>query len=183
MLDTAPASSAPHAPPSVEAGEGPPSWLRLLAFLPAAAVLAFGSVGLLLAINGWYRPAVVFPLGAVVWLLVVWLARPAFASVTRASISREARVCAVVGVVAIVAITAWNMANSSEHVLVDRDGGSYANTARWIARDGSLSVKPRVGPFAQEPTVGFDSLAVFQMPNGSLQFQFAHLLPAVLAES
>jgi hypothetical protein len=183
MLDTVPAPSAQHAPPSFEEGEGPPRWLRLVAFLPAAAVLAFGSVGLLLAINGWYRPAVVFPLGAGVWVFVVWVARPAFASVARASISREARVCAALGVVAIVAITAWNMANSSEHVLIDRDGGSYANTARWIARDGSLSVKPRVGPFAQEPTVGFDSLAVFQMPNGSLQFQFAHLLPAVLAES
>jgi hypothetical protein len=190
MLDTVPASpgSNTEGAPVVEPGEGPPGWLRVAAFVPAAAVLAFGSVGLLLAINGWYRPAVVFPLGGVAWLLVVWLARPAFATAEfstagRATVSREARVCAIVGVGAIIAITAWNMANASEHVLIDRDGGSYANTARWIARDGSLSVKPRVGPFAQEPTVGFDSAAVFQMPDGSLQFQFAHLLPVVLAES
>jgi hypothetical protein len=90
---------------------------------------------------------------------------------------------AAVGVAAIAAITAWNMAHTSEHVLVDRDGGSYANTARWIARDGSLTVKPRVGPFSNDPTVSFNSPAVFQMPDGSLQFQFAHLLPVVLAEA
>jgi hypothetical protein len=185
MLETVPASpgSDTQDPTVVEADEGPPGWLRVAAFVPAAAVLGFGSVGLLLAINGWYRPAVVFPLGGVAWLLIVWLARPAFATPSRATVSREARVCATVGVVAIVAITAWNMSNVSEHVLIDRDGGSYANTGRWIARDGSLSVKPRVGPFAQEPTVGFDSAAVFQMPDGSLQFQFAHLLPVMLAES
>src|SRR5207237_5894222 len=87
------------------------------------------------------------------------------------------------GVAAILAITAWNSAHASQHVLINRDGGSYANTARWIARDGSLTVKPRVGPFANPPAVGFDSFAVYEMPNGSLQFQFAHPLPVVLAEA
>src|SRR5262249_23107532 len=54
---------------------------------------------------------------------------------------------------------------------------------RWIARDGSLAVKPEVGPFAHEPTVGFDSKAVYAKPDGTLQFQFAHFLPVVLAEA
>src|SRR5438477_4445055 len=163
------------------AGEAPPGWLRLLALATAAGVLSFGAVGLLLAVNGWYRPALAFPLGAVGWIVLLVLARPVI--VTEASASRGAHVYAAIGVVAILAITAWNAAHASQHVLVNRDGGSYANTARWIARDGSLSVKPRVGPFANPPTVGFDSFAVYQMPDGTLQFQFAHLLPVVLAEA
>ncbi len=48
--------------------------------------------------------------------------------------------------------------------------------------DPSPSIRG-VGPFAQAPTVGFDSFAVYRMPNGTLQFQFAHLLPVVLAEA
>jgi hypothetical protein len=159
----------------------PPSWLRVLALASAAGVLAFGSVGLLLAVNGWYRPAVAFPLGAVAWIAVLVLARPALAAKTPAS--REAHVYAAIGVVAILAITAWNANYASQHVLINRDGGSYANSARWIARDGSLSVHPRVGGFAQEPTLKFDSFGVYQMADGSLQFQFAHLLPSVLAEA
>jgi hypothetical protein len=163
------------------AGSSPPDWLRLLALATAAGVLCFGSVGLLLAVNGWYRPALAFPIGAVVWIAVLVLARPALTP--EVTVSREAHVYAAVGVAAILAITAWNAGHASQHVLVNRDGGSYANTARWIARDGSLVVKPRVGPFANPPTVGFDSFAVYQMPNGTLQFQFAHLLPVVLAEA
>ena len=163
------------------AGSSPPGWLRLFALATAAGVLAFGSVGLLLAVNGWYRPALAFPIGAVAWIAVLVLARPALAS--EPAVSRDAHVYAAVGVAAILAITVWNAAHASQHVLVNRDGGSYANTARWIARDGSLAVKPRVGPFANPPTVGFDSFAVYQMPDGTLQFQFAHLLPVVLAEA
>ena len=155
--------------------------MRLLAFAAAAGVLTFGAVGLLLAVNGWYRPAFAFPIGAVTWIAVLVLARPAL--VPEATVSRDAHVYAAIGVAAILAITAWNSAHASQHVLINRDGGSYANTARWIARDGSLAVKPRVGPFANPPTVGFDSFAVYEMPDGSLQFQFAHLLPVVLAEA
>ncbi|MDQ1455712.1 MAG: hypothetical protein QOH28_1332 [Actinomycetota bacterium] len=162
-------------------GSAPPSWLRLLALAAAAGVLTFGAVGLLLAVNGWYRPALAFPIGAVAWVAVLVLARPAL--VPEATVSRGAHVYAALGVAAILAITAWNSAHASQHVLINRDGGSYANTARWIARDGSLAVKPRVGPFANPPTVGFDSFAVYEMPDGSLQFQFAHLLPVVLAEA
>src|ERR1700704_5672035 len=55
---------------------GPPGWLRFLALAAAAGVLTFGSAGLVLAVNGWYRPALAFPLGAVGWVVVLVLARP-----------------------------------------------------------------------------------------------------------
>jgi hypothetical protein len=169
------------APDDVE----PPSWLRVAAFVPAAGVLALGSAGLVLAVNGWYRPGLAFAIGGAAWIALLALARPVFAAPPkmRESGSRATHVYAAVGVAAIVTITAWNIGHASQHLLIDRDGGSYANTGRWIARDGSLAVKPRVGPFEQNPTVGFNSFAVYQMPDGSLQFQFAHLLPVVLAEA
>jgi hypothetical protein len=176
----------------------PPSWLRGLAFVPAAAALSFGVVGLALAINGWYRPLVVLPPAALMLVGLVALARPALrdgtpaddtpndapndASSTRAP-ARRSQLQAVVGVAAIVAITAWNTVHASTHVLVDRDGGAYATSARWIARAGSLSVHPRVGPFKAEHTLSYLSLAIYQMRDGSLQFQFAHLLPVLLAEA
>ncbi len=143
--------------------------------------------GLALAINGWYRPGIAFVIGGIAWVAVVALAGPAFACRAAAPpappAARRAHAFAAVGVAAIVAITAWNMANGSQHLLIDRDGGSYANTGRWIARNGSLAVHPRVGPFAGDASVVFDSPAVYQMRDGTLQFQFAHLLPAVLAEA
>ena len=159
----------------------PPSWLRFVALGTAAGVLSFGSAGLILAVNGWYRPALAFPIGAVGWVAVMLLARPVL--VSKGTASRSAHVYAAAAVTAVLAITAWNAAHASQHVLINRDGGSYANTARWLARDGSLVVKPKVGPFAHASGIAFDSYGVYKMPNGTLQFQFAHLLPVVLAEA
>jgi hypothetical protein len=159
----------------------PPGWLRFLALAAAAGVLAFGAVGLLLAINGWYRAALALTIGAVVWIAILIVGRPAMTATTRAT--RGTHVYAAVGVVAVLAITGWNAQHASQHVLLNRDGGSYATTARWIARDGSLDVHPRVGPFENDPSLKFDSFAVYQMRDGSLEFQFAHLLPVILAEA
>ena len=175
------AATEPTADTQPTAEIAPPPWLRLLALASAAGVLCFGAVGLLLAVNGWYRPALAFPLGTVVWVAVLVLAWPAL--VPKLAVSREAHVYAAIGVGAILAITAWNATFASQHVLINRDGGSYANSARWIARDGSLTVSPRVGPFAPDTKLKFDQFGVYQMPDGTLQFQFAHLLPAVLAEA
>jgi hypothetical protein len=179
VLTETPAEPAVVPTPSTEST--PPGWLRLVALAAASGVLAFGAVGLLLAINGWYRPALVFPIGAVAWVGVLFAAWPAAAVTTPAP--RGAHVYAAIGLIAVLGITGWNSAHASQHVLLNRDGGSYASTARWIARDGSLSVEPRVGAFENAPGLQFDSPAVYQMRDGSLQFQFAHMLPVILAEA
>jgi hypothetical protein len=164
----------------VAASRQPPAWLQMFALMTAAGVLTFGGVGLVLAINGWYRPALAFPLGAVAWLLVLRASRSAVAS---ASPTRSSHLAAALAVFAILGVTGWNAAHASEHMIIDRDGGSYLNTGRWIARDGSLEPEVAGGPFARDPTLVFDSYAVYDMPNGKLEFQFAHLLPAVLAQA
>jgi hypothetical protein len=176
------ASDRPDAPGP--RAEQPPAWLRLLAFASAAGVCTFGGTGLLLAINGWYQPALAIGIGAVLWIALLVLGKPAYSNGSGAAPSaRSAHIAAAVGLIAILGVTGWNEAHASQHVLINRDGGAYANSGRWIARDGSLVVKPRVGPFANDPSLQFDSFAVYSVPDGTLQFQFAHLLPALLAEA
>jgi hypothetical protein len=159
----------------------PPGWLRFLAFGSAAGVLTFGLSGLILAVNGGYHPAPAFALGGATWVGVMAIGRPLW--VQTGVVRRSAHVLAAAGLLAVLLVTAWNASHASQHVLINRDGGSYANTGRWIARDGSLEVDARRGPFADEPSLHFDSFAVYEMPNGRVQFQFSHLLPVVLAEA
>jgi hypothetical protein len=159
----------------------PPSWLVLLAFVAAGGMLSFGAVGLLLAINGWYSAPAAFVLGLLVLAALLVLARPLFSS--RGTARRSTHVYAAIGVVAIVAISGWNASHASQHVEINRDGGAYAVEGRWIARDGSLEVNARSGPFAHDSALAFGSYAVYDMGGGHLQFQFAHLLPVLLAEA
>lgn len=161
--------------------DDPPAWLTALSLALAAGVLTFGLAGLLLAINGWYRPPTAFLLGFTGWVAVMAVAKPVYAA--RGESSRAAHVVAAVGVFCVLAVAGWNAMNISQHVLINRDGGSYANTARWIARDGSLEVDVRDTTLANDRSLRFDSYAVYQMPNGRVEFQFAHLLPVVLAEA
>lgn len=164
----------------------PPAWIRGLALVGAASVLGFGTTGLVLAINGLHRPDLVLALGAVATAGVVLLGWRAVSA--PGGTGRTSHTAAAVGVACIVALTVWNTANASEHVLIDRDGGSYVNTGRWIAREGSLQVEPNVGAFEDEPTVGFATWAVHPADDrlqfqDVLQFQFAHLLPVLLADA
>lgn len=177
-LPFAPDAARDHAVLQLSA---PPPWLTALALGLAAGVMTFGLAGLLLAINGWYHPIPAFALGFAGWVGVMVAGKPLWAA--RGAPGRFAHVVAAVGVFAVLAVVAWNASNVAQHVLINRDGGSYANTARWIARDGSLEVDVRSGPLAREPEITFDSYAVYRMPNGRLEFQFAHLLPVVLAEA
>jgi hypothetical protein len=180
--------AAPRAAPATDAAGRPvtrydasePAWLRSVAFVGAAAVAGFGLVGLALAVAGWYRPLAAFPLGALATLGLIALARPALAP---SRCSRAGHVLAAVGLALVVATSAWHAGNVSEHVLIDRDGGSYANTGRWIASHGDLDAEPRVGPFAGEASLGVSSFAVYEEPGGRIEFQFAHLLPVLLAEA
>jgi hypothetical protein len=156
----------------------PPRWLLVVALGLAAGVLCFGLVGLALAINQQYKPALVFPLAAVAWVLVMWLARPVYAGV--AASPRRAHSVAAVGLGLLGVITLWNGAHASQHVAINRDGGAYTNEGRWIARAGNLEVR-RAGPFTTDHSLAYFSYATYEMPDGSTQFQFAHLLPVVLA--
>jgi hypothetical protein len=170
------------APPAVSDVEPTcePRWCRALAFAGAALVAAFGAVGLLLAVFGVYRPLLAFSLGALAWLGLLAVARPLL--LARGSTSRAAHAGAAAAVVVCVVIGVWHAGNNSQHVLINRDAGSYATTGRWVASHGDLTLDPRVGPFADEPSLQFHSFGVYDS-EGKLTFQFAHLLPALLAQA
>ena len=76
------------------------------------------------------------------------------------------------------AFSGWH---PGQHVLVDRDPGSYGATARSIARGGSLRVDAAVGPFADAAELVLDSAAVYEDDDGVLEFQFNHLPSAAMA--
>ena len=158
-----------------------PRWLRVLALAASAAVAAFGTVGLLFADLGIYRPLYVFPPGTVIWGGLLVLGWPLIS--VRGRATRMSHLVAALAVVFIAGVSVWNAANHSQHVLIDRDPGSYANTGRWIASHGDLTVDARVPPFTHEPKLVFSSQAVDDRDHTRLTFQFSHLLPAVLAEA
>jgi hypothetical protein len=156
-------------------------WVRVVALASAAAVVAFGAVGLVLADAGAYHPLLVYPIGLVLWLVLLAAVGP----VIRApGASGRAAHWAGAGALALsVGVGCWNAWYSGEHVLTDRDPAIYNNAARWIARTGNLRFTPRVGPFAAPP---FTVTAPGVLPvNGqqSLAFQLPHFLPALLAEA
>ena len=158
--------------------EREPRWLRALAFGFASAVAAFGAVALVAAIAGVYRTYVVFPIGAVVWVALVVLARPILGA--PGSFEWRDHLVAALGVVFIGAITYWNVRHASEHLLINRDPGAYVNAGRWISQHGNLQVDAAVGPFAGQPGLTFSSFGIYAS-GGVLSFQFAHLLSSLLA--
>jgi hypothetical protein len=137
-----------------------------------------------LADTATYRAPLAFGLAAVLFVGLIVFAVP---HLPRSGIpARGAAVVAVVGVCAIVAVTVWNGANASQHVLVNRDGGAYANAGSWIARTGSLELQPKVGAFRRDPTLLYRDGGTGLVGVGNslrMEFQGAHLLPALLAEA
>ena len=156
-----------------------PRWIRVLAFAIAAAVAAFGAVGLLLAVVGWYRRPLALGFGSLVFVGLCVAARPLLPR--RGDVSRAAQVGAVVALVAIVGITIWNISNDSQQVLVIRDGGTYLNAGKWVAAHGTLEVKPFVGPFT--PKLLAASSAGMSRQGNHLDFTLEHMFPALLAEA
>jgi len=157
-----------------------PQWLRVLVFVAAAAVAAFGSVGLLLAVLGWYRRPAVLGAGVLVLAGLCLLARPLFPR--RGTASRTAHVVGVIAVVAVAGITVWNASNASHQVLIIRDGGTYLNAGKWISGHGSLEVRPYEGPFTADSGLAASS-AGMNRQGDHLDFTLAHFFPALLAEA
>lgn len=158
-----------------------PVWLRTLALAPAAAAVAFGVAGLALALAGSYRPSIAYALGAGVTVALLLLARPALRVPGRND--PVANACALTGIAICVAIGAWNVVDSGEHVLINRDPGVYVNAGRWIASNGDLRVPPAPQAVTEVDGVTQHSFGVYVGDGGHLEFQFAHLLPVLLAEA
>lgn len=152
-------------------------------------IAAFGTVGLVAAMLGRDRPAIVLPVGALCWLLLIWLWRPdqlssAGKHLSTAASGQPVRTWVVVaGLLVIAASTLISLLFHGQYVLTNRDPGIYSNGGAWLAQHGSLVVDSRDGVLAglknlQANALGQQSLAG---DDTRLEIQGAHLFPVLLA--
>lgn len=171
-------ADAPGPASSGGAGAAPP-WLEAIPIIAAATVAGVGSVGLVLAMAGRFEAWLALLLGLPLTSLAV------VPVLRRTDTSRSTRCehgAALVAVVLALAFAAFAGRAPSEHLLVNRDPGSYASTATWLDRDGSLTVDARWAGF--EPAgdaIEYAGSAQYDEGGGRLEFQFGHLTSVVLA--
>ncbi len=157
-----------------------PVWFDYLVVVGCSAVLCFGGFGLLLAVTGHFSAPPAFLLGAAGTVACTVLGRPARRS---ASGRPGARVTAPAVGLCLMAtgVAAWNAIYAGHDVAVGTDPGVYTTAGRWLASHQSLIV-PAGAPWAGKGPINWASPGMYPQPNGTLQFQFAHLLPVLMAE-
>jgi len=184
---TDPPQRAPHTPAQVARAERTatahtvPSRSLALVVLVSGLSLVVGVLvpGTLLAVVGWFRPVVVVPAAVgTSAVLFRWLLRRPVAVEHLSPLRTRAAVAVLVFAAC---WAAFHGARPSHHVLTDRDPAVYATTGRWLAREGTLVVEGRTGPFADADlgvaTQGFTDVT----DDGDLRPQFLHGWPVLLA--
>jgi hypothetical protein len=157
-------------------------WLDLVVVITTSAVLSFGGIGLLLADLGHYSAPLVFPLGLAGTAGATMLARPR--AVERRRERRRSWSAAALGA-CVVALgqLAWNAVEASRHIVGDRDPGLYMFIGKWLAEHGSLVVPATNVWSGKGVFFTTTSAGVYTMRDGTLQFQFAHMMSVLLAEA
>lgn len=177
-------------PPAPDAA---PRWYEWLVLAAGAVAAVVGLAGLTLALVGahrsWAAVGAVVPAG-VVWLL--WRRRSVGHRRRHAPSDggtgadprptmRGAHAAAAAALLIALGFTLWAAWAPSHHVLIDRDPGAYSATARWLARDGGLTVPARAGGLEDEELLRVDGLGVYDVGDGEVQFQFTHATAVLLA--
>jgi len=159
-----------------------PWWLVAGLLVALSGLAVAGVVGLALAVVGAFDALLVAAIGVPIWIGVVVLGWPIVTRARHRPLPRHVTAATLCVLVFLAGWLAWNLPRTGQHVLIERDPGSYTNTARWVAQDGSLEVDVSGPPFANQPGLVFGSAAIYLMPEQVLQFQFSHFAPVVLAE-
>ena len=132
-------------------------WFDGLVITCVSVVAAVGAIGLLLAIKGWYSTWLALALGLPVAAAMVLATRR---NMSTGVSTRAARIGATAALALALGYMIAAGVSPSQNVVVTRDPGSYQNTARWLARDGSLEVDARGKAFAGIPGLRFSAAAV-----------------------
>jgi hypothetical protein len=162
---------------------GCPIWWDILITFTTAAILCCGGVGLLLADTGHYSASVALPIGAVLAVAATALAWP---RATERSPRRQQGTVApavAMGIVAVIQMV-WNGVDITRHVAANRDPGVYLLTGKWLSEHKSLIIPGRaVWGDKGSHLFSLTTAGIYQMHNGTLQFQFAHMMAVLLAEA
>jgi hypothetical protein len=159
-----------------------PVWFQYIVLVSCAGVLSFGGFGLLLAVLGDFSAAPAFLLGVTGTALCTLLARPTQRRAARGTPASVTIPAAGMGVVAI-SFAIWNSIYMGHNVAVGSDPGVYVTAGRWLASHPGLLV-PAGAPWAHKGVAVYTaSNGMYGGPHGTLEFQFAHLLPVLLAEA
>ncbi|MFV0316126.1 MAG: hypothetical protein ACK5O2_04080 [Microthrixaceae bacterium] len=167
-----PNPGSPH-----RSGHTPPGWFDRLTVGLATFFLAASIGALGLGALGALGPATaVLCLGAAssaTW----WVDRR---MPRHGHVSRAANVGAACALLIATGSAVWASWDASEHLLIDRDPGSYVTTAKWLTHGNGLGVRDPLAAFGGSADLDATSTAVY--PNGSdLEFQFMHLPAAMSA--
>ncbi len=140
-------------------------------------MLIVGLGVLVLAMAGWAHPIPVL-----VWTAISAVATAAMTHSLwrRESSSRLVHWSSVAAVAVALLSVLWSSYAPSNHVLIDRDPGSYAATAKWISNHGSLRAPAEKEVFGSTDDLTFSSAAVYDVGT-NLEFQFLDLPASVLA--
>src|SRR5471032_1229204 len=143
--------------------EALPSWFVVALVAALAAVVGFGTVGLVLAVAGAFAPVPTLAVGlAATVALLVAVAPWRFA----AGRDLATQLPALGAVVLAGGATGFAIRHHAQHVLLDRDPGGYMLTGRWMATHHNLEFNARVGAFAHTTGLRYTSPAVFDRGNG-----------------
>ena len=161
---------------------GTPIWFQYLVLLSCSGVLSFGGFGLLLAVIGHFSAVPAFLLGAAGTAIFTVLARPAPIGVAHRAPAR-CTIPAIGTCLVAISVAAWNAVEMGHNVAVASDPGVYLVAGRWLASHRSLLV-PAASPWAGKgSSFNTNSVGMYPGPHGTLEFQFAHLLPVLQAEA
>jgi hypothetical protein len=162
-------------------GSATPVWFEYLVVVAISGVLSFGGFGLFLAVLGHYRAGPTLLVGAAGTVAGTVLGRPARRR--RPSASPSQQLPTVVMCLVAAGVGVWNAVYAGHHVAVDRDPGVYTAAGRWLAAHGTLVVPGGTPWVAKNPAFNWASAGMYPHSGGTLQFQFAHLTPVLLAEA
>jgi hypothetical protein len=160
-----------------------PFWFDFGVVLLLSAVLAFGGFGLLLAVAGHYNgpAALLLGTGGTIAGAIAGVPRQRerrFYLRGRAATGPALGMCVVA-----IALGVWNGLHASYHVASDRDPGVYLLAGKWLSDHASLIVSGGAIWTAKGPYFDWWSLGMYPHPGGTVQFQFNHFLPSLLAEA
>lgn len=152
-----------------------------LSFLEMAPIALAGlaGVGLVMAMLGGFAALPAIFLGAIATVGIIALVQRDPPQQSQARIVRERTdgfAYATFGVFGI-----WNVVNSGAEVFIRRDPASYANTAAWLQRTGTLQHTVDWSAYGVTGPLPFRALAVYMMGEGAIEFQFVHGASVVMA--